>query len=96
MARSDNGFDCHKHTSLVSFEQHHVHPREYHGPTQPDNLVKICCNAHSDVHFLLHLMLTGKPYVLAEYGPNIRAIAKRGYDAIMAYSASLAAEKEHQ
>lgn len=89
MARSDSGFQCHTHTSLVSYERHHVWPHEYHGPTEPANLVKICCNAHSDVHYLLHLMLTGKPYNLTEYGPNIRAIARRGYDSVMAYAESL-------
>lgn len=89
MARSNTGFECHTHASLVSYEVHHVWPLEYHGPNTPANKAKICCNAHSDVHYLLHLMLTGKTYKLTDYGPNIRRIAQRGHDAIMAYAESL-------
>jgi len=95
MARSYTGFVCHSHTSLVSFEVHHVWPQEYHGPNTKENLVKICCNAHSDVHFLLSAMLKGKPYDLREYGPSIRDIAQRGYRAIMAYGEALAKEKSN-
>jgi hypothetical protein len=89
--RSNTGFVCHAHTSHVSFEVHHVWPQEYHGPSIPSNLVKICCNAHSDVHDLLNKMLRGKPFNLAEYGPNVRALALRGFTEIHAYAESLAA-----
>lgn len=91
MARSSEGFQCHVHRSLVSYEIHHVWPREYHGPNTKDNLVKICPNAHSDVHYLLQRMLTGKSYDLSEYGPNVRAIAQRGRAAIMAYGERMSA-----
>jgi hypothetical protein len=93
MARSNTGFVCHAHTSLVSYEIHHIWPQEYHGPNVKANLVKICPNAHSDIHHLLHLMLTGRPYDLRDYGPNIRTLAQSGYDAIHAYAQSLAQEK---
>lgn len=74
---------------MVSYEMHHVWPLGYHGPDESHNIVKICCNAHSDIHFLLHKMLTGKPYKPAEYGPSVRDIAKRGFDAITAYADSI-------
>lgn len=89
MARSGTGFQCHAHTSLVSFERHHVWPIGYHGPNTADNIVQVCCNAHSDIHYLLQLMLTGRPYNLTEYGPNIRYLAFRGYGLVMAYGESL-------
>ena len=93
MARSNTGFVCHAHTTKVSYEIHHVWPQEYHGPNSKSNLVKICCNAHSDIHWLLNLMLKGKPYVLSDYGPHIRTLAQQGYDAIMAYGKSLSDAK---
>jgi len=75
---------------------HHVWPLGYHGPNVKSNLVKICPNAHSDIHFLMELMLRGKPYNLSEYGPNVRALAKRGYDAVVAYGEGLAEMIEAQ
>jgi hypothetical protein len=96
MARSKGDLVCHTHDSLVSFEVHHVWPQEYHGPNTKKNLVKICCNAHSDIHDLMNKMLRGKPYNLVEYGPNIRALALRGYNDIMAYAASLATAIEKE
>jgi GrpB-like predicted nucleotidyltransferase (UPF0157 family) len=93
MARSAEGFvckgACHTKGVLVSFEVHHVWPQEYHGPTQADNLVKICCNAHSNTHDLLNKMLRGKPFDLKSYSPTERKLAQRGYDAIHAYAEEL-------
>jgi 5-methylcytosine-specific restriction endonuclease McrA len=93
MARDAVGFvcrgSCHRAGSLQSFEVHHVWPQEFHGPTRPDNLVKICANCHSNTHDLLNRMLRGKPYVLASYSPTERQLAQRGHDAIMAYGESL-------
>ena len=89
MARDNKGFQCHSHESLVSYEIHHVWPREYHGPDIASNRVKICCNAHSDIHWLMNRMLAGKPYDLTEYGPNIRKLAIRGYNEVTAYIESL-------
>lgn len=86
--------DCaaHAHDSLVPIEKHHVWPQEYHGPTVPANLVQICANAHSDVHYLLSRMLkTGDQVPWTErrtYGPAIRDIAARGYAAILTYGAA--------
>ena len=86
MARSDTGFACHKHDDLVSYELHHCWPRQYHGPDEDWNIVKICPNAHSDIHWLLERLLRGKPVDRPAYGPTIRAIAKRGYAEVLAYA----------
>ena len=85
MARDNKGFVCHSHKSLTVFHMHHVWPREYRGPNTKDNLIKICPNAHYDIHDLLDRMLAGKPYNLKEYGPNIRKYALRGYKEVTAY-----------
>jgi hypothetical protein len=89
MARDNRGFVCHRHHELVSYEIHHVWPQCYHGPNKSWNKVKICPNAHSDIHYLMDRMLAGKPYNLREYGPGVRALAKRGYDAVTAYADQL-------
>lgn len=93
MARSKTGFLCHNHTSMVSYEIHHIWPREYHGPDTKANKVKICPNAHSDIHYLMDRMLAGKPYNIHEYGLNIRRLARLGYDEVNAYAAGIAAGK---
>ena len=86
--------DCHRHGAWISYEVHHVWPQEYHGPSTPDNLVRICCNCHSNTHHLLNLMLRSKPYDLSHYTPTERRLAQRGYGAIHAYGAALSAQKE--
>jgi hypothetical protein len=80
---------CHVHPQLVPQEVHHIWPSGYHGPDIPSNKVKICANAHSDIHYLMEAMLRGKPYDLREYGPKVRHYAIRGYNEVMAYAASL-------
>lgn len=85
MGRDNKGFKCHTHRSMVSFEVHHIWPREYHGPDTKENKIKICPNAHSDIHHLLNAMLAGKPYNVKLYGKNIRLYANRGYKEVMAY-----------
>lgn len=84
---------CHRHDDLVSYEDHHVWPQAMHGPDEPWNVVRICCNAHSDVHHLLNLMLRGKPYRLSDYGPRIRVLALDGYARVTAYAESIAARR---
>lgn len=88
--RDNQGFACHAHRELVSYEIHHCWPTQYHGPDKAWNKVKVCPNAHSDTHWLLERMLAGKPYDLREYGPSIRALAQRGYEQVMAYADGLA------
>lgn len=84
--------EAHVHDSLVPQERHHVWPLGYHGPNIPSNLVTICCNAHSDVHYMMEAMLKGKPYDRREYGVGVRRIAEAGYKAVMAYGESLSAQ----
>jgi len=94
MARDNKGFVCHSHTTKVSYEIHHVWPKEYHGPDTKANKVKICCNAHSDIHYLLERMLGGKLYDLREFGPQVRQLAQSGYEQVVAYADSLASQME--
>lgn len=94
MARDNTGFVCHEHTSMVSFENHHVWPLGYHGPDIKSNKIKICPNAHSDIHFLMELMLKGKSYNLREYGPQVRYWALEGYSQVIAYAEKLSREAE--
>jgi 5-methylcytosine-specific restriction endonuclease McrA len=95
MARGTEGFyckgACHTKGVACSFEVHHVWPQEYHGPTEVWNLVKICCNCHSNTHDLLNKMLRSKPYDLKSYSPTERTLAQTGYDRIHAYADSIAA-----
>lgn len=86
---------AHIHNSLVPVERHHIWPLGYHGPNTADNIVQVCCNAHSDVHYLLERMLrTGDavPWTeLRTYGPAVGALARAGYERVTAYATSLAA-----
>lgn len=81
---------CHRHDSLVSYEDHHVWPLGYHGPNTRANIVRVCCNAHSDIHHLMERLLRGKPVDLTEYGPTIRQLALMGYEQVTAYADTLA------
>jgi hypothetical protein len=94
MARDNQGFVCHNHDSMVSYEIHHVWPIGYHGPNIASNKIKICCNAHSDIHYLMEAILRGKPYNAREYGPTIRAYAHSGADQVLAYGAQLSRQME--
>lgn len=91
------GTQCaaHVHDSLIPQERHHVWPLGYHGPDVATNKVTICCNAHSDIHYLIEAWLKGKPVDLRTYGPGVRALARRGYEQVMAYGESLARALDH-
>jgi len=86
------GYECaaHKHDCLIPQESHHVWPLGYHGPDIKSNRVLICCNAHSDAHYLMEALLKGKPVDFRQYGPGVRKIALEGYNKVMAYADSLA------
>jgi hypothetical protein len=73
---------------------HHIWPLGYHGPDTKANKIKICPNAHSDIHHLMEAMLRGKAINYAEYGPTIRQYARQGYDSVIAYADRLAAMME--
>ena len=74
---------------MVSYEIHHIWPTAYHGPDTPENKVKVCPSAHSDIHHLMELMLRGKTYGLHLYGPAVRQLAKAGYRQVIAYAEEL-------
>jgi hypothetical protein len=94
MARDNVGFVCHRHDSMVSYELHHVWPLGYHGPNTAANKIKICPNAHSDIHYLMEAILRGKPYNLREYGPTVRHYARSGADQVLAYGDRLSRQAE--
>lgn len=89
-ARSNTGFQCHVHREWVSFDWHHVHPTQYHGPDTQENLIKVCPNAHRDIHHLMEAMLRGKSYNLRQYGPSVRRYALQGYEEVIAYAEGIA------
>lgn len=84
----------HNHYALAPQEKHHIWPLGYHGPDTRANEVVVCANGHGDIHYLLDAWLKGKPVSLREYGPRVRELAKRGYDAVMAYGETMSNPKE--
>ena len=84
MARDNGGFACHHHRHYVSYEVHHVFPKCYGGEDIIGNRIKICPNAHSDIHYLMDRMLAGKPYDPREYGPAVRRYALEGFQHVQA------------
>ena len=87
--RDNKGFACHIHHEMVSYEIHHVWPLGYHGPDTADNKIKICPNAHADIHYLMERMFRGKPISARDYGTLVRRYAWQGYKAVTAYAESL-------
>ena len=87
--------EAHTHTSNIPQERHHVWPLGYHGPNVKSNLITICCNAHSDIHYYMEYMLKHNGQVPPDwrtYGPKIREFANKGYEQVMAYGESLGAK----
>lgn len=81
---------AHAHEYLAPEEYHHVQPLSRGGLTKPDNMVWLCANAHSDVHYFLDLIEKrakqqqrrpeAVPGAVADhFGPKIRQIARRGW-----------------
>lgn len=85
MARDNKGFACHAHHNMVSYEWHHVWPTQYHGPNTAANKIKICPNAHSDIHHLMDRILAGKSYSPRQYGKQIRFYAYYGASQVLDY-----------
>lgn len=87
----------HVHDSMIPEEDHHIWPRCFHGPDIASNKIRLCCNAHSDAHYYMNALLKSggvTPSDWRTYGPAVRALAKSGYDQVMAYGESLAATYE--
>lgn len=80
------GYQCaaHKHKGQVPQEDHHIWPKEFGGLNKPDNLVRICSNAHGDVHYYLNLLLVHDGLVprklWEQFGIGIKRIALQGYN----------------
>lgn len=81
---------AHTHDSIVAEEYHHVQPQSRGGLTKPDNMVWLCANAHSDVHYFLDLIeARAKRHELhpeevpgdiaASFGPKVRRVARDGW-----------------
>jgi hypothetical protein len=86
---------CHKHPTNIPQEKHHVWPQAYHGPTNPDNLITICCNAHSDIHYFMDYMLKHNgqhPEDWETYGGAVRRYAIKGFNDVMTYGTHLSKE----
>lgn len=91
------GLACrvHVHRDFVPAEDHHVWPKEWHGPDTKANLIRICSNGHGEIHYYLNLLLTtgettpGKavnaiPYQIRNrFGSKVRAYALKGFMDIM-------------
>ena len=91
------GEDCkvHNHTSYVPLEDHHVWPKEYHGPDVASNLIRVCSNGHGEIHYFLELLLaTGKSTPIdalkvvpseafVRFGRRVRMKAVDGFKDIM-------------
>lgn len=78
---------AHVHPSTIPQERHHVQPLSRLGPNTSANLVLICCNAHSDVHYLLDAIEKARGYdgvplaVRRTFGHGVNRIAWNGWSA---------------
>jgi hypothetical protein len=81
---------AHTHEYLVPEEYHHLRPQCRGGQTVPANMVWLCANAHSDVHYFLDLIeKRAKGHarhpeavpgaVAVHYGPKVRHYARLGW-----------------
>jgi hypothetical protein len=92
------GKDCaaHTHDAVVPQEDHHVVPLSRGGPDRKSNLLRVCANAHSDVHYLLSAIEKARGYdgvpeaVKRSFGYGVRRIALQGW---RAYEADFLAGK---
>lgn len=89
------GKECvlHVHDSTIPQEKHHVWPLGYHGPNVKSNLILICCNGHSDIHYYMEYLLKhngATPPDWNTYGTAVRTYARLGYQKVMDYGESLA------
>jgi len=81
---------AHVHECPVSEEYHHVRPQARGGKSVPTNMVWLCANAHSDVHYFLdeierraqarerHPERVPGP-VAVHFGPIVRQVARTGW-----------------
>jgi hypothetical protein len=89
----------HTHENTIPQEDHHVWPKGYHGPNIQSNMIRICCNAHSDVHYYMDYRLKHNGERSPEwrtYGYLIRYWADRGYYLVIKYGEELSAQIEQE
>lgn len=85
----------HEHKTTVPQEKHHIWPLGYHGPNVASNIILICCNAHSDIHYYMEHRLKhngNAPKDYRTYSPMVRLFANYGYDQVIAYGTLLSRE----
>jgi hypothetical protein len=81
---------AHRHEYPTAEEYHHLQPLSRGGKTEQANMVWLCANAHSDVHYFLDTIErrarkgerhpASVPGVTAvHYGPAIRRLARLGW-----------------
>jgi hypothetical protein len=75
----------HKHRDDVPLDSHHIHPKQYGGPSTPDNLIWVCPNGHREIHNYLRLLLRQpggkKPSWIQrrKFGRGVRKYAELGF-----------------
>lgn len=81
---------AHVHAYDTAEEYHHVRPQARGGLSVPTNMIWLCANAHSDVHYFLdEIERRAKRHerhpervpgtIAVHYGPLVRAVARRGW-----------------
>lgn len=89
---------AHKHRDEVPLDLHHVWPLGEGGPDVKSNLVRLCPNAHRQVHSYIRLLKkhNGKaPWLKRKfYGRWVRYVGQAGYDAITINERNHGSEKE--
>jgi HNH endonuclease len=81
---------AHSHEYITAEEYHHVQPQARGGKTEKANMVYLCANAHSDVHYFLDLIeARAKKHlphpeqvpgsIAVHYGPKVRQVARAGW-----------------
>lgn len=77
------GCSLHRHMSKVPLHDHHIQPKEYGGPTTPENMIRICANGHGDTHYYMDLLFkymgNVPSHLKREFGKKTRDLATRGY-----------------
>jgi hypothetical protein len=82
------GTDCavHRHWDNVPLEDHHIFPKEFGGKTFEGNLIRVCANAHSDIHYYIALLVRFNglvPWNIERtFGKSVRTVAQQGYNSI--------------
>ncbi len=92
-ALQPSGVDCQcvavHNPRNVLLEWHHVWPREWGGPSVPENMVWLCASAHNTVHVYMRAM-DSAGYALARSELRAALVARHYPDYLNAYTYGLA------